>query len=398
MSVFISYSRKDKTLADEVQQYLIDEGFPHWRDTQLKIGFPWRPAIDNAINFCPVMVVIVTAASMNSSYVTYEWSYAMGLGKMVIPLVFEPKDIHPKIQEIEFLNFQNGNREWDELKSAIKNGIQQIEPDEVKQASQSLTQPREAEWSTAVQILLHHPHPTAIKALLEATKSGNILVSALASIAYAEKTEYRDDQVVRYLKQNFLNLEKRSNMLTPAFSAVTALATIQTDECIEFIGDLLLNPSTHQQIIDQIVRSICTRPINPIFKLMMRSFLNSNMYKDRHPTVNVMQSLATLHDDEDIELFKKYANLPNQEGNFFIMTVAVNAIYEISSDKSISTFLEMLSEDAQKGYRHTTNHVIQILVEKGKMKEIIDIVNAKTTSNDMRAYIEQQVERIKRGI
>lgn len=396
MSVFISYSHRDNALADEVQQYLIDEGFPHWRDTQLKAGDYWRPTIDDAIHRCVVMVVVVTDASMISPYVTYEWSYAMGLKKTVIPLVFETEEMHPKINDVQYLDFRGGNRDWKGLYEAIIKEIEQIVPESIKQASQSLTLPRPSEWSPSVQILLEDPHPAAAKSLLDATKGGNIMVSALAAIAYAEKTEYKDDQVVEHLKRIFLNLEKRSDLLPQALSAVTALVKIATDECVEFISNLSLSSKTFGQLKDQIILDICNEPLNPAFKPVIRFFLNSGL--GIHVFIRSMKALAKFQDDEDIEFFKEKSKLPNENNNYPIIAAAVSSLAEISSDKSISALFEMLKENTKNESQHITDLVITLLIKKDKYQEIIDMANENFMSHQMARYVQDKAYKIKNGI
>lgn len=398
MSVFISYSHKDNALADEVEKVITSAGLPHWRDTQLKGGFEWVPSIDKAIKRCFVLVVIVTSASMESMYVTYEWSYAMGLGKTVIPLVFELDGIHPKIKEnIQCIYFKDNAEFWKDLISAIETAEkQEIEPEEIKQASQSLEEMDTTKWQGAVTRLLHHPHPKATPALLRAVKSGDLLVSTLASIAYAEKTNYEDDQVVEYLKAIFTN-RNIQGIYKYEEKAVTALAKIQTDECIQFIGSILLNEKTYPLLRKHILSSVYSEVQNPLIKPFLRDFIKQKIYMHHEELSTAISSLAKFRDEEDIELFRRYSDLNYRQENLGIMITAVNSIAEIPSEKSTLALLEMLTHYAQNGASPVTNLVIKLLVEKGKYEEVIEISKTRSASGQTNVYMKTEALKFKSG-
>ena len=105
---FVSYKHEptSETFVKELRGRLQDEpGFTVWTDTDIEPGSIWKQAIDNAINDSIAVLMIITPASLKSQYVTYEWSYALGKGKRVIPLLLEPPDpnnpIHPKLDDIQ---------------------------------------------------------------------------------------------------------------------------------------------------------------------------------------------------------------------------------------------------------------------------------------------------------
>jgi hypothetical protein len=90
--VFISYSHADKDKLNRLVRSLEKYGFTTdeiWYDSHIKPGGDWRDEIEVKLSEAFVVVVIVTRKAMCSTYVTYEWSWAIGNGTPVIPLLFE---------------------------------------------------------------------------------------------------------------------------------------------------------------------------------------------------------------------------------------------------------------------------------------------------------------------
>jgi hypothetical protein len=91
--VFISYCREDIAYANELKQFLEDNNIETWMDNHLRGGENWKDIIDNSLDNSYAVVVIVTEASLNSPWVTYEWARAMGRNIAVFPVTpFEQKE------------------------------------------------------------------------------------------------------------------------------------------------------------------------------------------------------------------------------------------------------------------------------------------------------------------
>jgi serine/threonine protein kinase len=105
--LFISYARKDQdfvyALADELERNNVD----FWVDRFIEYGSDWDQAIDQELADCDVMLVVVTPTSMQSPYVTYEWSYFMGARKPIFPFVpasaVDNVELHPRLQRLQFI-------------------------------------------------------------------------------------------------------------------------------------------------------------------------------------------------------------------------------------------------------------------------------------------------------
>jgi serine/threonine-protein kinase len=105
--LFISYAHKDQELvyhlADELQRYNVD----FWVDRNIEYGSAWDQSIDNELADSDVMLLVVTPASMQSAYVTYEWSYFLGAGKPVYPFVPHTVgnnvELHSRLQRMQYI-------------------------------------------------------------------------------------------------------------------------------------------------------------------------------------------------------------------------------------------------------------------------------------------------------
>lgn len=130
--VFISYKHDDGDFATVLEQRIQNAGFESWLDTDIQAGEKWSRLIDEAIEAAMALVVIMTAEARASEFITYEWSYALGKNKKVIPILLKPTELHPKLGELQYLNFTNrAARPWEKL-------IQQLQ--EIKQGHEPLSE------------------------------------------------------------------------------------------------------------------------------------------------------------------------------------------------------------------------------------------------------------------
>jgi tetratricopeptide (TPR) repeat protein len=89
--VFISYSTRNKLIADAMKQYLQSKGIRCWKaPDDIVHGESWAAAIPRAIKNSQIMVLIWTTDSMNSRQVVNELTLADRAKKMIIPFRTEP--------------------------------------------------------------------------------------------------------------------------------------------------------------------------------------------------------------------------------------------------------------------------------------------------------------------
>ncbi len=125
--IFISYHHNANAfVADELVKRLEEEKFSVWWDRHIPAGHnDWREKIDVEIDNVRIMLVVVTPEAVASQYVTYEWSYAIGKNKIVIPLTYQRADVHPRLITHQALDFTDSrSREWTNLMQALHNYLE----------------------------------------------------------------------------------------------------------------------------------------------------------------------------------------------------------------------------------------------------------------------------------
>lgn len=118
--VFVSYAHVDERFINVLDKKL-SAVFHVWVDRQITPGQDWRKTIDEAISQSFAVLLVLTPEASASKYVTYEWSYALGLDLPVIPLRLRPTtDMHPRLDLLQYFDFTDHFRwvdddYWNEL-------------------------------------------------------------------------------------------------------------------------------------------------------------------------------------------------------------------------------------------------------------------------------------------
>ncbi|RPI81225.1 MAG: TIR domain-containing protein [Chloroflexi bacterium] len=120
--VFISYSNKDKTVANAVLAGLEDQGIRCWiAPRDVDPGSLWSEAIVNAIGSSKVMIVIMSGNSNNSKQVVREVERAVASEVIIIP--FRIENVDPTGAMAYFLATQH----WlDALTPPLENHIEKL--------------------------------------------------------------------------------------------------------------------------------------------------------------------------------------------------------------------------------------------------------------------------------
>lgn len=141
--VFLSYKHDDGDFAQILRDRIEKAGFAGWIDDNLQAGEDWREMIDRAIRESMALIVVLSPDAVASEYVTYEWAFALGAGVPVIPVMLKPTPLHPRLDELQFLDFTNRRaRPWDLLLERLE-GLGR--PSEKKGRSRGKTTKGEAE-------------------------------------------------------------------------------------------------------------------------------------------------------------------------------------------------------------------------------------------------------------
>lgn len=105
--IFISYSRKDEAFARKLATWLhktLNVGI--WIDIEdITPGIKWSSAIQEGLDSCKVMIVIVTPDSMESINVEDEWQYFLDQDKPVVPILLKSAPIPYQLRRIQYIDF-----------------------------------------------------------------------------------------------------------------------------------------------------------------------------------------------------------------------------------------------------------------------------------------------------
>jgi HEAT repeat protein len=172
--VFISYNHEDEDFAEILSQKLQSSGFATWRDVDmLRAGEVWRVEIDQAIKDSFAMIVVMTPKAKISEYVTYEWAFAFGVGVKIIPIMLKSTNLHPRLEDIQYLDFTGRVRPWKELidtaqkvAKSNKSNKRPI-PIYIQQAITGLNSLKATDREEAIQSLAESDHLAAREALIE---------------------------------------------------------------------------------------------------------------------------------------------------------------------------------------------------------------------------------------
>lgn len=118
--VFISYSRKDMSFVEKINQELLNGNITTWIDySGIKIGTHWDNSIQDAIKNCQSLIVVLSPNSVESVYVMDEISFAIEKKKFIIPVLYENCSIPLRINRIQYIDFTEKFQESIELLKKI---------------------------------------------------------------------------------------------------------------------------------------------------------------------------------------------------------------------------------------------------------------------------------------
>jgi hypothetical protein len=104
--IFISYSHADKAFADRLRSDLESFGTDVWIDVEdIDAGLKWSSAVQQALDTCEVMVVILSPDSAASQNVEDEWQYFLDQKKPLVPVLWRPAKIHFQLSRIQYIDF-----------------------------------------------------------------------------------------------------------------------------------------------------------------------------------------------------------------------------------------------------------------------------------------------------
>jgi len=208
---FISHSHSDAEFAEMVSDKIKLANLLPWHDIELRPGDAWRHEIDRAISESLAVVVVMTPAAKQSEYVAYEWAYALGAGILVIPLLLnlEAKDVHPRLKELQYMNFTTRPKPWERLIKVLQDAAERFRPTSirtprnlpqaVKDMITALDSRDKQERARALTDLAGWENPAVRELLAEAVQHPLSDVRCLAALHLAD---HKDERALPGLLEN----------------------------------------------------------------------------------------------------------------------------------------------------------------------------------------------------
>ncbi|QPC82897.1 TIR domain-containing protein [Phototrophicus methaneseepsis] len=249
---FISYKSEQYSQALKTKDFVEEQGFLGWLDNSggLVAGDAWKEMIDNAIQESISLIVLVSAESMQSPYVTYEWSYAMGLGKRVIPVFLQDPDkpplkyldgngntrelVHPKLhpQHLQHVAMWDENhQQWDKLAEVIKSVFEEVKVPLIVQTMRNTLFANifnSKERREIFHVLKDYEHKATTDLLIQLFDLPYNIVVAEAGIALAQKSKYTDERAYK-------PLEVGLKLSDTSIQALECLAKYNSPEAVKIL-------------------------------------------------------------------------------------------------------------------------------------------------------------------
>jgi TIR domain-containing protein len=121
--VFLSYSRTDAGFADEIELALKGCQWDVFRDdVSISPGDLWETSIDIGLKKADAMIILVSAASSLSQWVTYEYAFATGAEKPVIAVVLPGSQLPLPIRKYQSV-FYPGDDAVEQIDKGLRNQV-----------------------------------------------------------------------------------------------------------------------------------------------------------------------------------------------------------------------------------------------------------------------------------
>jgi hypothetical protein len=106
--IFISYARIDEPFARQLAAALSKAEADVWLDVEdIPAGMNWSSAIQQGLNACELMIVILSPESMASRNVENEWQFYLDEQKPIIPVLWRKTRIHFQLNRLQYINFES---------------------------------------------------------------------------------------------------------------------------------------------------------------------------------------------------------------------------------------------------------------------------------------------------
>lgn len=310
-TVFISYKRNDIGFEEKLSNWIEAQGFKAWYDKGIRVGKPWSQVIDDYINEAICVVVILTPEALKSHYITYEWSYALGLGRPVFPLLFDGvkmDKVHPKLSQLQMAKFNHTNPddwEWGKLLDSLLDAQGENDVQSHIKTAEYDAQHKSENWLAPMKLLYSDTDPQSTKSLERLSRLTVPEKSIDAGLLLAQKTNYQSEAPIDGLQKG---LDPKYNKFD---DCVEALGRIGGDKAGKYLLNALhqaTNDRARQPIlIKAIGRAKYRGAVQDLHSLLSRNDIHINV---RHA---ILIALGDIGDKASFEILKNIVQDTSQE-------------------------------------------------------------------------------------
>lgn len=112
LSIFISYSRQDKKLVDQLAEILERGGQRTWIDRDLMPGQRWKNELKQSIKECDAYLIALSPDALESTWCRWEYEEAVRQDKPIFPVLVRPIGELPEemkeLRDFQFLDVSEG--------------------------------------------------------------------------------------------------------------------------------------------------------------------------------------------------------------------------------------------------------------------------------------------------
>jgi len=106
--IFISYSHKDRNYVHQLAETLEQEGFNVWIDDRLDYGTDWPIEIQQRLDNCDALILVMSSRSLISKWVQNELNRALRKEKPIFPLLLEGSEPWLSVESTQFIDVTSG--------------------------------------------------------------------------------------------------------------------------------------------------------------------------------------------------------------------------------------------------------------------------------------------------
>lgn len=370
-SFFISYSRNDIEFVELLNNKIREWGFNVWFDGESLIaGENWRDGIDEGIDQAQALILVITKKSMISKYVAYEWAYALGARRKVIPLFLESVRPHPRLQSIQGIHFKD-HRFWDKLRQELQRSVDNTWPT-VQGLVSMLKRGTPDDRKAAIKSLAGINNQFANDALVDALSSPLPDVQINAALELGRLKDERGLPKLRELLQNEdIDLRK---LAAEAMTQVGGAAIPYLLDAIAQADKMLTDrdPEIIREAGAENIFYIAKEAIKKIDKAGVQQLLNalSNPIYSKNLHSTLITFIGDTRDSQAVPALTKILRDPKSR----LHNEAVTALGQIADPQAIPDLLDVLSTDNPDIIRRSAVWALGQIGDKRALTKLRDLI------------------------